>query len=701
MFKIKNLVALCCFWAITLAATAAWSAICFAPSGGCQEGGEIGVDNGDGDSTRKPGSIDSCPGYDLYEKLTGKGYEDDNGNSLCESCVQNGTTYWRCKAHQCATKFDRVDKEGEPEEGYDCEDCYSANDVLWHCVPHPCDAKYKLEKNDYHRDCSDTCVSARKTLYNCVCDAEHPLEVGGKCIKECNGYAEEYVEDSDSCECQTGYTRRNGICSREDVSASCEDLLDKFTRVQYTKMSNSDCEANKKALGITQCIGQDDYWVGAVKACGGIGNMPTGDEMFELAKCMYGLSVADSSMYGTRKDSYLEELGLNTGDHVFVWQDYQSTNNKRSIVRMFAKNGSIPYWAERNGNNYYTGNGTNATNWENTSILSETLCHRKKSEANCADLAKRFETKSYSAISQSTCNSNKSALSITNCPVSTDYWAGAVKACGGVDMIASEDDLFELAKCMYGKTQASSSMYGTRNNTYLSSLGLSTNSHEYVWSAYQNNKGDHNAIVRMFASDGSIPYWAERDGSKYYEGNGSYPTDWKSSGIKSKVLCRKESSAEPVETCASGYTITTKPKLGQWSECGGKYKCDAGTFINNSSTPACYTGCDMLNWVDGVYVPGTSPEKYVTTASQCPSGTTGYPTGKLFDGPVFAGTSMYRMECYHCESSSCHDEFLPQCNSWGGTLKSKTTQVIEDTCHAVFGKCGSNYYYCLKPGCSD
>lgn len=556
MFKVKNLVALCCFWAITLAATAAWSAICFAPSGGCQDGGEIGVDDGDGGGTRKPGSIDSCPGYDLYEKLTGKGYEDDNGNSLCESCIQNGTTYWRCKAHQCATKFDRVDREGTEEEGYDCEDCYTAKDVLWHCVPHPCEDKYKLEKNDYHRDCSDTCVSARKTLYNCVCDAEHPLEVGGKCIKECTGYAEEYVEDSDSCECQTGYTRRNGICSPESVSVSCEELLDKFTRVQYTKMSNSDCEANARALGITQCIGQDDYWAGAAKACGGVANMPTGDELRELAKCMYGKSTADDVMYGTRKDSYLEQLGLNTGDHVFVWQDYQSTNNKRSVVRMFDNAGTIPYWAERNGNNYYTGNGSSARSWENTSILSETLCHRKKTDATCAELVTRFETKSYTPISQSTCNSNKSALSITNCPVSTDYWAGAVKTCGGVDMIASEDDLFELAKCMYGKTQASSSMYGTRNNTYLSSLGLSTNSHEYVWSAYQNNKSDHNAVVRMFASDGSIPYWAERDGSKYYEGNGSYPTDWKSSGIKSKVLCRKPTNTTPTTPSNTNQDVT-------------------------------------------------------------------------------------------------------------------------------------------------
>ena len=91
MFKVKNLLALCCFWAIMLTATAAWSAICFAPSGGCQEG--IDVDTNDGGTTRRPGSIDSCPGYDLYEKLTGKGYEDDNGNSLCESCIQNGKTY--------------------------------------------------------------------------------------------------------------------------------------------------------------------------------------------------------------------------------------------------------------------------------------------------------------------------------------------------------------------------------------------------------------------------------------------------------------------------------------------------------------------------------------------------------------------------------------------------------------------------------
>ena len=370
---------------------------------------------------------------------------------------------------------------------------------------------------------------------------------------------------------------------------------------------------------------------------------------------MYGKSTADDVMYGTRKDSYLAQLGLNTGDHVFVWQDYQSTNNKRSVVRMFDTAGTIPYWAERNGKNYYTGNGSSARNWENTSILSETLCHRKKTDANCADLVTRFETKSYTPISQSTCNSNKSALSITNCPVATDYWAGAVKTCGGVDMIASEDDLFELAKCMYGKTQASSSMYGTRNNTYLSSLGLSTNSHEYVWSAYQNNKGDHNAIVRMFASDGSIPYWAERDGSKYYEGNGSYPTNWKSSGIKSKVLCRKGTS--PSSTCSSDYTITSRPSQGNCSSCGDKYKCEGGatlTKFGNTGVSVCYNSshpCDFLNYSSCQnYASGR--EKYVDSASECPYDMNAVQTSPLFHDSVFIGTSFYDMRCYHCEEKS-------------------------------------------------
>jgi hypothetical protein len=49
----------------------------------------------------------------------------------------------------------------------------------------------------------------------------------------------------------------------------------------------------------------------------------------------------------------------------------------------------------------------------------------------------------------------------------------------------------------------------------------------------------------------------------------------------------------------------------------------------------------------------------------------------------------------------CSAQYKSQCDSWGGTLKSSTTSVTEDVCHAVFGQCDNKYWYCLKPGCSD
>jgi hypothetical protein len=91
---------------------------------------------------------------------------------------------------------------------------------------------------------------------------------------------------------------------------------------------------------------------------------------------MYNSSSLASSIYGRRNTSYLEVLGLSTDDHVFVWSNTQSKKNTMSIVRMFALDKSIPYWAERDGSKYYIGNGTDPTDWENTSILSQTLCRR-------------------------------------------------------------------------------------------------------------------------------------------------------------------------------------------------------------------------------------------------------------------------------------------------------------------------------------
>ncbi len=55
----------------------------------------------------------------------------------------------------------------------------------------------------------------------------------------------------------------------------------------YSKMTKAECEAQKRDLGIEACNYDDDYWAGAVKACGGVQNMPTQAQLEQLAAYIY------------------------------------------------------------------------------------------------------------------------------------------------------------------------------------------------------------------------------------------------------------------------------------------------------------------------------------------------------------------------------------------------------------------------------
>ena len=63
-----------------------------------------------------------------------------------------------------------------------------------------------------------------------------------------------------------------------------------------TPMSKADCEAKKESLGIKNCRSDDnDYWAAAVEKCGGVQNLPTEDDLYELAKKVYGESNCNDS----------------------------------------------------------------------------------------------------------------------------------------------------------------------------------------------------------------------------------------------------------------------------------------------------------------------------------------------------------------------------------------------------------------------
>ncbi len=54
-----------------------------------------------------------------------------------------------------------------------------------------------------------------------------------------------------------------------------------------TPMSKADCEAKKESLGIKACNYDNDYFAAAAEKCGGVQNLPTEDDLYELAKKVY------------------------------------------------------------------------------------------------------------------------------------------------------------------------------------------------------------------------------------------------------------------------------------------------------------------------------------------------------------------------------------------------------------------------------
>ncbi len=54
-----------------------------------------------------------------------------------------------------------------------------------------------------------------------------------------------------------------------------------------TPLTKAECEAVKDDLGIKECYYDMDYWAGAVKQCGGVGNMPTMADLAKIASAIY------------------------------------------------------------------------------------------------------------------------------------------------------------------------------------------------------------------------------------------------------------------------------------------------------------------------------------------------------------------------------------------------------------------------------
>ena len=118
-------------------------------------------------------------------------------------------------------------------------------------------------------------------------------------------------------------------------------------------ISKAECESLKGELGITTCYGDNDYWAGAVKACGGVSKMPKLADLAEIANLLYGTTnigaKVDINSGLTLNTTNAASLGfsLNSNNTFYLWSGEESTNNY-SFGRSFYPNRTNYFNSYRN-----------------------------------------------------------------------------------------------------------------------------------------------------------------------------------------------------------------------------------------------------------------------------------------------------------------------------------------------------------------
>ena len=118
-------------------------------------------------------------------------------------------------------------------------------------------------------------------------------------------------------------------------------------------------------------------------------------------------------------------------------------------------------------------------------------------------------------ISRATCEELKGELGIVGCNYEQDYWAGAVKQCGGVSKMPTRNDLVELAKVLYNTSSIdpySMTRGLTLDTSKASAMGF-TGSEFYVWTG--SEYGRSTAYSHGFNSMETRWYYGDR----HYSGN--------------------------------------------------------------------------------------------------------------------------------------------------------------------------------------
>ena len=126
-------------------------------------------------------------------------------------------------------------------------------------------------------------------------------------------------------------------------------------QVITTPMSKAECEAKKESLGITACNGDNDYWAAAVEKCGGVQNLPTEDDLYELAKKVYPTcDDSTKNCTGTADFSQLPDSFRGLGSSWYALWSGSEKYATSAIRRSFGSSTSGRSFGNRHANDWST-----------------------------------------------------------------------------------------------------------------------------------------------------------------------------------------------------------------------------------------------------------------------------------------------------------------------------------------------------------
>ena len=141
---------------------------------------------------------------------------------------------------------------------------------------------------------------------------------------------------------------------RELTDAEKRRQFDKWVAEPVTTpMTKAQCEAKKESLGIKECGYDNDYFAAAAEKCGGVQNLPTEGDLYELSKTIYpACDDSTKSCSGTADFSKLPESFSGLGSSWYTLWAAHETNATNASRRHF-------YPTSTN----YAGSGTRSQSW--------------------------------------------------------------------------------------------------------------------------------------------------------------------------------------------------------------------------------------------------------------------------------------------------------------------------------------------------